>query len=84
MLDASKKAVPHPVISKTPVISPDDRVTSFAAWCEAVGISLATGRRLIASGDGPVITRLSDRRIGIRGRDHVEWLNRRAASSSAR
>jgi predicted DNA-binding transcriptional regulator AlpA len=62
-------------------ISPDDRVITFAAWCEACGFSPATGRRLIAAGDGPVITRLSDRRIGIRGRDHVEWLNRRASTA---
>jgi hypothetical protein len=68
---------------------PDDVVKPFKAWCQAAGISPATGRRLIASGNGPTITRLSTRRIGIRGRHHRAWLDQRAspngsASSSAK
>jgi hypothetical protein len=56
----------------------DDEVRPFRAWCEACGISPATGRRMIKSGRGPVITRLSDRRIGVRGRHHRNWLDERA------
>ena len=56
----------------------DDEVRSFRAWCETCGISPATGRRMIKSGRGPVITRLSDRRIGVRGRHHRNWLDERA------
>jgi hypothetical protein len=39
------------------------RVMSFAQWCALNGISPATGRRLLRSGRGPIVTRLSDRRI---------------------
>jgi hypothetical protein len=59
----------------------DDEVRSFRAWCEACGISLATGRRIVKSGRGPVITHLSDRRIGVRGRHHRNWLDERADSN---
>jgi hypothetical protein len=38
-------------------IRPDDnRVLTLAQWCALNGISLATGRRLINAGTGPVIT----------------------------
>jgi hypothetical protein len=55
-----------------------DRVNSFADWCARIGVSPATGRRLLASNAGPRVTRLSERRIGIRERDHVAWLDARA------
>lgn len=55
----------------------DDVVDPFSAWCEAKGISPATGRRLLTSGDGPSFIRLSQRRIGIRRRDDRAWLNSR-------
>jgi len=63
-----------------PDVKPDDdnRVLSFAVWCELAGFSKATGRRVLASGEGPVVIRLSARRIGIRVRDHKHWLDRRA------
>jgi hypothetical protein len=57
---------------------PDDQVRSFLEWCRACNFSPATGRRVIKSGKGPLITRLSDRRIGIRGRHHRRWLDERA------
>jgi hypothetical protein len=53
------------------------RVFSFAKFCELGGFSPRTGRRLIESGDGPQITRLSDRRIGVREDHYSEWLDRR-------
>jgi hypothetical protein len=59
-----------------------DRVTPFNAWCKRVGVSLATGRRLLASKKGPPLTRLSDRRIGIRERDHVAWLDARREAAA--
>lgn len=55
----------------------DDRVLSFRNWCVLAGVSPATGRRLIASGNGPRIIQLSTRRIGIRPRDHRAWLDAR-------
>jgi hypothetical protein len=56
-----------------------DRISSFSAWCSRCGFSEATGRRVLASGNGPVITWLSARRMGIRERHHLEWLDKRAA-----
>jgi hypothetical protein len=52
-----------------------DRVSPFDEWCKRIGVSLATGRRLLASGKGPKVTRLSERRIGIRERHHRAWLD---------
>lgn len=45
-----------------------------------MGISLATLRRMIAAGAGPKITRLSERRIGIRDSHRTEWLDGRASN----
>lgn len=60
-----------------------DRVSSFAEWCERCGFSEATGRRIIAAGEGPIVTRLSTHRIGIRERHYREWLDARADKSAA-
>jgi hypothetical protein len=54
------------------------RVLTFAQWCALNGISPATGRRLLKSGKGPVVTQLSDRRIGISVRANAEWQAARA------
>jgi hypothetical protein len=51
----------------------DDRVMSFRAWCELNGFSLATGRRVINAGTGPVVVQLSPRRIGVTIRANREW-----------
>ena len=37
------------------------------------GISERTGRRILASGDGPKTLQLSERRIGIRESDNAAW-----------
>ncbi len=58
-----------------------DFVHSWLAWCEMAGLSEATGYRLRVNGDGPVITRLSARRIGVRHRHHLEWLEARKQQS---
>jgi hypothetical protein len=54
------------------------RVMTFARWCELNGISPATGRRLLRSGRGPIVTRLSDRRIGITVGNNRRWQESRA------
>jgi predicted DNA-binding transcriptional regulator AlpA len=46
-------------------------------WCELNSFSKHTGQRLIARGDGPKITQLSARRIGIREDHNAEWQDRR-------
>jgi hypothetical protein len=60
-----------------------DRVCSFRAWCQRIGVSEATGRRMLRDGLGPKITKLSERRFGIRERHHLEWLDAQARDSSA-
>ena len=59
----------------------DDEVRSFDDWCRTANLSPATGRRLVKAGKGPVITCISDRRIGITGRNHRVWLDQRASKT---
>jgi hypothetical protein len=56
------------------------RVLTFARWCALNSISPATGRRIIRSGTGPTITRLSDRRIGVTVGANAAWQASRARS----
>jgi predicted DNA-binding transcriptional regulator AlpA len=65
-------------------IEDDDRVLTFAEFCELAGISDYTRQRLAKSGDHPRITQLSERRQGIRARDYRQWLDRRVKDLSAR
>lgn len=46
---------------------------TIAQWCEVNGFSLDTGRRLIKAGKGPVITQISDRRIGVTVGNNRRW-----------
>jgi len=49
------------------------RVMSLSEWCELNNLSVPTGRRIIASGKGPKVLQLGDRRIGIREDHNAEW-----------
>jgi predicted site-specific integrase-resolvase len=49
-------------------------VFPFLDWCQMRGISVATGRRLIAAGRVKA-TQLSERRIGIRSDHDQEFLD---------
>jgi len=60
-----------------------DRVTPLSDWFRRVGLPSRTGRRLIASGAGPVITELTERRKGVRERDHLKWLEARRINNTA-
>ena len=70
---------------RPPPVDPlaDDRVLALAAFCEVAGISIATLRRLIKTGDGPRVTWLSARRCGVRVRHGREWLDGRATGAAA-
>ena len=58
---------------------PDDCVVeTIADVAKAVGLSIATLRREIKKPDGPVVTHLSTRRLGITRRHRREWLARRS------
>jgi hypothetical protein len=56
---------------------PADHVHPWLAWCSLVGLSEATARRLRVRGEGPIVTQLSARRIGVRHRHHLAWLTSR-------
>jgi hypothetical protein len=58
-------------------------VMTFAQWCALNSISPATGRRLLRSGRGPIVTRLSDRRIGITIGANIAWQAKRAIKGTA-
>jgi hypothetical protein len=51
----------------------DDKILRFRQWCEVNGFSERTGRRVLASGDGPVVTRLSDKIIGVTIGNNRKW-----------
>jgi hypothetical protein len=58
--------VPHPIPA-------DDFVLTFAEWCRANRISERNGRRILAGPDGPIVTMLSARRIGITVANNRRW-----------
>jgi hypothetical protein len=64
------------------LVDPDDRLLTFSEWCAVNRISPATGRRIIASGAGPVVTRPSERRIGITVGANRRWRNARSGSGA--
>ena len=51
----------------------DDKILSFRQWCEINGLAERTGRRVLASGHGPVVTQLSAKRVGISVRNNRAW-----------
>jgi hypothetical protein len=59
----------------------DNRMLSFADWCKFNGFSPSTGRRLLLAGEGPVVTRLSTRRIGISYAANRAWQKSRSRAS---
>jgi hypothetical protein len=53
--------------------SSPDQILLFPAWCALNGFSDRTGRRIIASGKGPVVTRVSPKIIGITVANNARW-----------
>jgi hypothetical protein len=56
----------------------EDAVFTFQEWCALVGISVRQGRRIVDMGQEPVITQISDRRIGVSRRAHRAWQEAKA------
>jgi predicted DNA-binding transcriptional regulator AlpA len=56
------------------------RIHSLKEFAELMGISIATLRRMIRTGVGPTITRMSARRVGIRDDHGRQWQDARAQS----
>jgi hypothetical protein len=52
------------------------RVRSLSETAEIAGISLATLRRAIDEGSGPILTRVSARCVGVRDDHREAWLDR--------
>lgn len=67
------------VTGRKPLGDDGDTVVSIRAWAAMCGVSYVTARRTIAAGEGPRVTKLSARRLGIRLRHHREWLDSRSA-----
>jgi predicted DNA-binding transcriptional regulator AlpA len=57
-------------------------VMSFMEWCNDNGFSASTGRRVIKSGKGPRIIKLSERRIGITTAENLRWRASRMINSA--
>jgi hypothetical protein len=51
----------------------DSQVLTFREWCRLNRISGRTGRRVLASGTGPTVVRLSPQRIGITVGSNKRW-----------
>jgi predicted DNA-binding transcriptional regulator AlpA len=53
------------------------KVMSWREWLAKNNLSYSTGWRLRQNGDGPKITKLSERRIGVTEEDDRAWLESR-------
>jgi hypothetical protein len=60
----------------------ENAVLSFPEWCRFNNISAATGRRIMKSGNGPVVLQLSARRIGVTLAANATWQAARARGPS--
>lgn len=61
----------------------DDRMLTFAEWCQLNGFSASTGQRLIASGNGPAFVQLSTRRKGVTVAENRRWQASRRIETAA-
>jgi hypothetical protein len=60
----------------------DNLILSIKEWCALNNFSLRTGGRILAGSDGPVVTRLSARRIGITRKNNAKWQAARSQRSA--
>ena len=60
----------------------DAQVLTFREWCRLNRISERTGRRILASGDGPIVTMLSARRVGNTVGNNRRWQESRARGAA--
>jgi hypothetical protein len=65
--------------SPLPPADDDDIVDPLPEASRMIGFSYSTLRRVLATGKGPKVVRLSERRLGMMRRHRREWL---AAKSS--
>ena len=68
--------MPHTSEQISPPVLPDDYVVDpLPLVADEFGMSLATLRREIKAGRGPVLTWLSPRRVGVQRRHRRAWLD---------
>jgi predicted DNA-binding transcriptional regulator AlpA len=60
-----------------------DCVRSIEETAAILGLGVPTLRTMIAKGEGPQVTRLTERRIGIRDSHREAWLNKQAQPQPA-
>jgi hypothetical protein len=51
----------------------DDQVLTFPEWCRLNRVSERTGRRILAAPGAPIVTWLSEHRMGITIRANHDW-----------
>ena len=51
----------------------DDAVLTFKEWAALNSVSERTGRRILASGHGPLVVQLSEKRIGVTVGNNRRW-----------
>jgi predicted DNA-binding transcriptional regulator AlpA len=78
----SSSRIATPAAFSVPAECADDRVLTYPQTATVIGSSVETLRRRIAAGDGPVVTRLSGRRLGVRVKHLRAWLDSRAIAAS--
>ena len=59
-----------------------DQVLTFLEWCRLNRISERTGRRILASAEGPVVTQLANWRVGITNANNLRWQRSRERASN--
>ena len=50
-----------------------NQILTFHEWCRLNRISVRTGRRIIERGEGPIVTQLSPKRIGVSIANNAAW-----------
>jgi hypothetical protein len=73
--DERRRNVPH--------LPTDDFVLTFKEWCRANRISERNGRRILAGPNGPTVTLLSARRMGITVKNNRAWQQSRERITSS-
>jgi hypothetical protein len=78
---AERRARRHAKRETSTNFANDDQVLNFPQWCALNGFSEPTGKRVLASGDGPPVVWLSARRRGVRVGDNRRWQEARIRSA---
>ena len=54
----------------------------FKKWCKLKGFSESTGRRILKSGKGPKVSRLTEKLVSIREDHDAEWEDARVREAT--